>query len=142
MSGITIFFLGSIAAVFFGPSLLRFWNKWQQQKAFAVDLANVRLIQGPRLIASESECDPTVLQRAETLKGLLALSDNQWITADDIVVRVYTPFADGKTRMTFDAWRTAVEQEFSTICAKRFAKINSMGDFKHALHGQRTNGQN
>ncbi len=143
MSGLTITFGILALAVVFGPRLIRAWNDFFQRQAFAQDIANVRLIQGPRLIASEWEGDTGVYERAETLRGLLALSGNEWITPEDIMVEAYSPHRNGKTGLTFYAWRVMVQQEFEAKCAKHYARVHGTGQFDAALHGQRiySNGQ-
>lgn len=124
------------------PVLYPKYKAWQDRRRFALDIAHVRLIQGPRLVCSEWEGDKTVFERAQTLKALIALSGNTWITADDIVVRVYHPDrGDGKTFLSFEVWRAMVLQEFAGICARHHAKITGLGNaaFDAAVHGQSAN---
>lgn len=124
------------------PAIWPKYKAWQDRRRFALDIANVRLIQGPRLIASEWEGDNTVFERAACLRGLLALSDNTWITADDIIVRVYHPHSgDGKTFLDFATWRSMVLHEFAAISARHYTKVSGLGNaaFDAALNGQRTN---
>lgn len=144
MSGIVLLAL----ALFIFPVVYPRWAAWQQRRRFALDIANVELIQGPRLICSEWEGDNTVDARAAALRGLLGLSKNQWITPDQIIVRKFHPHCgDGKTRLTFENWRALVEREFDTISARFYAETQARGNgqFESALHGQRPpeqNGQN
>jgi len=119
------------------PRVARFIAEYQERRRFAIDIANVRLIQGPRLICSEWEGDSTVLQRAETLRGLLALSGNTWIGPEQIIVRVFHPHAgDGKTMLTFETWRAMVDNEFAHIAAKYHSTV--AGQFADAVFGQTT----
>lgn len=118
------------------------FRAWQDRRRYAVDIANVRLIQGPRLVASEWEGDSTVYERAAALRGLVALSESTWITTDDIIVRVYHPHSgDGKTLLDFATWRSMVLQEFAAISAKHYTKVSGLGNaaFDAALNGQRSN---
>jgi len=141
MNPITVFLPLLLVGLVFGPRLIRAWDDFQARKAYAKDIANVRLILGPRLVCSEWEGDCTVFERGEELRGLVAISNHQWITPEDIVIRVYDPYKDGKTAMPFDAWRTAVQQEFGVISARRKAEIHGMGQFDPTLFAQNLNGK-
>lgn len=134
MTGIFFLIAAAVAYWFIAPR----WAAFQQRKQFAVDLANVRLIQGPRLIASEWEGDATVEQRAATLRGLLAMSGNTWITTEQIVVRVYHPHSGSKTLLTFDKWRSLVQQEFDAICFQHYQNtaVKHDGQFANHINGQ------
>lgn len=135
MSGIAI--LALVALAF--PTIIKKWAAWQDRRQFAIDLANVRLIMGPRLVASEWEGDNGVMERAETLKWLLRLSGNTWITENDIVVRVYHPHGSGgNTAISFDTWRMMVQQEFAATCNKYAAEVTARGpQITAAYFGQR-----
>ena len=137
MSGIAI--LALVALAF--PTILKKWAAWQSRRQLAIDLANVRLIMGPRLVASEWEGDNTVMERAENLKGLLRLSGNTWIDENNIIVRVYHPHGSGgNTAIPFDTWRLMVQQEFAAICNKYAAEATARGpQITAAYFGQRQN---
>ena len=129
--------LSILLALVVWPRVARFIAEYQERRRFAIDIANAKLIQGPRLIRSEWEGDATVLQRAETLRGLLALSGNTWIEPEQIVVRVFHPHAgDGKTVLTFEVWRAMVDNEFAHIAAKYHNSV--AGQFAAPVFGQTT----
>lgn len=119
MTPIVILFFLAAASLWAYPK----WQAFVERRRFAVDLANVALIQGPRLFASEWEGDVEgPISRAETLIGLLQHAQNSWITPADIIVRVYRPHSHGKARLPFDTWRSMVQDEFSSLCAIHAAK--------------------
>ena len=91
------------------------WQQFVERRRFAIDLANVALINGPRLFASRWEGDDPTAD-AEIFKSLLQLCPNRRIGPEHIIVHVYHPNAYAKTALTFDRWRSMVETEFAAVC--------------------------
>ena len=132
-----------LALIFFGPKLWRELKNFQARRAYATDIANVELIDGPRIVMDAWEGDQDTIQRGDDLKGLLRLSNNQWITEKHIIVRCYHPNSYGKTHLTFAAWRVATLNDFDKICLAFHKEIPKTGEYDAAIYGQQTmNGQN
>ena len=130
-----------LLALIVWPIVSRWWNDFQERKQRAAELACIRLIQSPRLIYSAHEADNTVQERADDLKRLIVLSGNTWITADDVVVRIYHPHAtSGHVCMTFEVWESLVREEFNKIRQQYAAKMAGSGEQYHApMCGQKIN---
>lgn len=137
MTGIFILAAAAVAYWFIAPK----WAAFQERRQHAAELACVKLIQSPRLILSAHEADNTVQERADDLKRLIVLSGNTWITADDVVVRIYHPHATiGHAHMTFEVWESLVRQEFDKVRQQFAVKTMRAGEqFNAPMYGQKIN---
>lgn len=132
MTPIVILFFLAVASLWAYPK----WQAFVERRRFAVDLANVALINGPRLFASRWEGDDPTAD-AELIKGLLQLCPQRRIGPEHIIVHRFRPHSHSKTALTFEQWRVMVESDFAAICFE-YAKKNGI-DAGHEFNQQSAN---